>query len=182
MRLPQRFRGAAKDPPVAIDDPRLEGWENRQHFEIRAPQWRGATSLRALGVDAACVAPSHPLDRRGRGDIYLVVAPKPVVPCERDSREPSIESLQSRASEGRKRPPDHRLGSDGDTAFVDGALTPLSDARIPVTDEGLLRGDGVFEVMRLYDGVPFARQSHLRADGELGPEPAPRARHRRHRS
>jgi len=67
----------------------------------------------------------------------------------------------SRASEGRKRPPDHRLGSDGDTAFVDGALTPLSDARIPVTDEGLLRGDGVFEVMRLYDGVPFARQSHL---------------------
>ena len=48
-----------------------------------------------------------------------------------------------------------------DTAYVDGALTPLSEARIPVTDEGLLRGDGVFEVMRLYDGVPFARQSHL---------------------
>jgi branched-chain amino acid aminotransferase len=38
---------------------------------------------------------------------------------------------------------------------------PLAEARIPVTDEGLLRGDGVFEVMRLYDGVPFARQSHL---------------------
>jgi branched-chain amino acid aminotransferase len=48
-----------------------------------------------------------------------------------------------------------------DTACVDGALVPLSEARIPVTDEGLLRGDGVFEVMRLYDGVPFARQSHL---------------------
>jgi branched-chain amino acid aminotransferase len=30
-----------------------------------------------------------------------------------------------------------------------------------VTDEGLLRGDGVFEVMRLYDGVPFACQCHL---------------------
>jgi branched-chain amino acid aminotransferase len=48
-----------------------------------------------------------------------------------------------------------------DTACVDGALVPLSEARIPVTDEGLLRGDGVFEVMRLYDGIPFARESHL---------------------
>lgn len=48
-----------------------------------------------------------------------------------------------------------------DTACVDGALVPLAEARIPVTDEGLLRGDGVFEVMRLYDGVPFARGPHL---------------------
>jgi len=48
-----------------------------------------------------------------------------------------------------------------DTACVDGALVPLAEARIPVTDQGLLRGDGVFEVMRLYDGVPFARQGHL---------------------
>jgi len=49
-----------------------------------------------------------------------------------------------------------------DTACVDGILVPLAEARIPVTDEGLLRGDGVFEVMRLYDGVPFAREAHLR--------------------
>jgi branched-chain amino acid aminotransferase len=48
-----------------------------------------------------------------------------------------------------------------DIACVDGALVPLADARIPVTDEGLLRGDGVFEVMRIYDGVPFARDLHL---------------------
>jgi branched-chain amino acid aminotransferase len=48
-----------------------------------------------------------------------------------------------------------------DIACVDGALVPLAEARIPVTDEGLLRGDGVFEVMRLYDGVPLARQRHL---------------------
>ena len=46
-------------------------------------------------------------------------------------------------------------------ACLDGAIVPLSEARIPVTDDGLLRGDGVFEVMRLYDGVPFARDSHL---------------------
>ena len=46
-------------------------------------------------------------------------------------------------------------------ACVDGALVPLAEARIPVTDEGLLRGDGVFEVMRLYDGVPFGRTQHM---------------------
>ena len=34
-------------------------------------------------------------------------------------------------------------------------------ARIPVTDEGLLRGDGVFEVMKLYAGRPFALEDHL---------------------
>jgi branched-chain amino acid aminotransferase len=46
-------------------------------------------------------------------------------------------------------------------ACLDGALVPLDEARISVTDEGLLRGDGVFEVMRLYSGVPFAREQHL---------------------
>jgi branched-chain amino acid aminotransferase len=46
-------------------------------------------------------------------------------------------------------------------ACLDSVLVPVAEARIPVTDEGLLRGDGVFEVMRLYDGVPFAREDHL---------------------
>ena len=48
-----------------------------------------------------------------------------------------------------------------DVACVDGELVALGEARIPVTDEGLLRGDGVFEVMRLYDGVPFGRHLHM---------------------
>jgi branched-chain amino acid aminotransferase len=38
---------------------------------------------------------------------------------------------------------------------------PARDATIPATDEGLLRGDGVFEVMRLYRGRPFALAEHL---------------------
>jgi branched-chain amino acid aminotransferase len=46
-------------------------------------------------------------------------------------------------------------------ACLDGALCDERDARIPVTDEGLLRGDGVFEVVRLYDGRPFALDEHL---------------------
>ncbi len=37
-----------------------------------------------------------------------------------------------------------------------------SAATIPATDEGLLRGDGVFEVIRVYDGHPFAFEDHLR--------------------
>ena len=50
----------------------------------------------------------------------------------------------------------------GSLASVDGAITLASHAVIPATDEGLLRGDGVFEVIRLYDGRPFAFEEHLR--------------------
>src|SRR5829696_3525504 len=46
-------------------------------------------------------------------------------------------------------------------ASVDGAIGPAAEARIPVTDEGLLRGDGAFEVMRLYSGRPFALEDHF---------------------
>ena len=35
------------------------------------------------------------------------------------------------------------------------------EATIPATDEGLLRGDGVFEVIRIYDGRPYALEQHL---------------------
>ncbi len=44
---------------------------------------------------------------------------------------------------------------------LDGAISPVADARVPVTDDGLLRGDGVFEVTRVYEGVPFAWDDHL---------------------
>jgi branched-chain amino acid aminotransferase len=47
-------------------------------------------------------------------------------------------------------------------ASVDGAIGPAADATIPITDEGLLRGDGVFEVVRVYDGHAFAWDEHLR--------------------
>ena len=46
-------------------------------------------------------------------------------------------------------------------ASVDGAISPTTDARIPPGDDGLLRGDGVFEVIRLYRGAPFALGEHL---------------------
>src|SRR4051795_8442818 len=45
--------------------------------------------------------------------------------------------------------------------ILDGTVLPADEVRIPATDEGLLRGDGVFEVVRLYEGRPFAIDDHL---------------------
>jgi hypothetical protein len=75
MRLPSWLGSGAKEPPVAMGDPRFDGWETVSTFEDQgtAVAWRD--QLRGLGVDAACVA-DHPLDARGRGDIYLVVPPE----------------------------------------------------------------------------------------------------------
>src|SRR5215218_2309029 len=46
-------------------------------------------------------------------------------------------------------------------ACLDGRISPAAEASIPVTDEGFVRGDGVFEVIRVYDGRPFALADHL---------------------
>jgi branched-chain amino acid aminotransferase len=44
---------------------------------------------------------------------------------------------------------------------VDGRILPTIEACIAADDDGLLRGDGVFEVIRLYAGRPFALGEHL---------------------
>ena len=46
-------------------------------------------------------------------------------------------------------------------ASIDGAIAPTAEASIPLKDDGLYRGDGVFEVIRLYDGRPFELDAHL---------------------
>jgi hypothetical protein len=74
MRVFRLFGGTAREPPVAIGDPRFEEWETVSTFEDQSTAVAWRDQLRALGVDAACVA-DHPLDARGRGDVYLVVAP-----------------------------------------------------------------------------------------------------------
>ena len=45
-------------------------------------------------------------------------------------------------------------------ASVDGTIGPAEQAVIPVTDEGLTRGDGAFEVIRLYGGRPLGLEEH----------------------
>jgi hypothetical protein len=68
------FRRRAKEPVVAIGDPRLADWETVEAFEDRATALAWRDQLRSLGIDATLAA-DHPLDRAGRGDIYLVVPP-----------------------------------------------------------------------------------------------------------
>src|SRR5579862_1272571 len=46
-------------------------------------------------------------------------------------------------------------------ACIDGRLVGAAEAVVPVTDEGLIRGDGAFEVIRLYGGRPYALDAHL---------------------
>ena len=46
-------------------------------------------------------------------------------------------------------------------AIIDGHIVPAGEARLPITDEGLVRGDAIFEVIRVYDGTPFALSEHL---------------------
>jgi len=46
-------------------------------------------------------------------------------------------------------------------ASVDGRISATTEATIPLPDDGVYRGDGVFEVIRLYGGTPFALREHL---------------------
>jgi hypothetical protein len=61
-----------KDEKVSIGDPRLQDWETVSTFEDQATALAWRDQLRSMGLDASCSA-DHPLDRFGRGDIYLVV-------------------------------------------------------------------------------------------------------------
>jgi branched-chain amino acid aminotransferase len=46
-------------------------------------------------------------------------------------------------------------------ASVDGRITPVGEATVSITDDGFLRGDGAFEMLKLYQGKPFALADHL---------------------
>lgn len=46
-------------------------------------------------------------------------------------------------------------------ASVDGRIMAPEEASISILDEGLVRGDGAFEVLKLYEGHPFRLGAHL---------------------
>jgi hypothetical protein len=64
-----------KEPDLSIGDPRLEDWETVSTFGDLATAVAWRNRLREMGLGASCVA-DHPLDRFGRGDVYLVVPPE----------------------------------------------------------------------------------------------------------
>lgn len=67
----------------------------------------------------------------------------------------------------------------GELGCLDGAIRPAEETLFPATDEGFLRGDGVFEVVRVYDGRAFALDEHLdrleRSSANLRLDGVPRA-------
>ena len=46
--------------------------------------------------------------------------------------------------------------------YLNGEYVSYDDARVPVEDRGLQFADGVYEVVRYYDGRPFRMEQHLR--------------------
>ena len=46
-------------------------------------------------------------------------------------------------------------------ASLNGQIIETEEALVPANDVGLVRGDGVFEVIRVYSGVPFALDEHF---------------------
>lgn len=51
--------------------------------------------------------------------------------------------------------------------YLNGQYLPIEEARVPVEDRGFLFADGLYEVIRVYNGRIFALEPHLRrlADG-----------------
>lgn len=47
-----------------------------------------------------------------------------------------------------------------DIVYVNGAFVPRAEARISVEDRGFVFGDGVYEVLRVINGQPFAARFH----------------------
>jgi D-alanine transaminase len=47
------------------------------------------------------------------------------------------------------------------TVYLNGAYLPLAEARIPVLDRGFIFGDGVYEVIPVYNRQPFRLDAHL---------------------
>ncbi len=45
--------------------------------------------------------------------------------------------------------------------YLNNKIVPLSDARVSVFDHGFLYGDGIYETMRVYDGVVFMLDEHI---------------------
>lgn len=46
-------------------------------------------------------------------------------------------------------------------AWIDGVHCDLSEAKVSIEDRGYLLGDGVYEVIRIYNGYPFYLAAHL---------------------
>ncbi|MGE0313316.1 MAG: D-amino acid aminotransferase [Lautropia sp.] len=49
----------------------------------------------------------------------------------------------------------------GQVVYLNGEFMPIEAARVPVLDRGFIFGDGIYEVVPVYDGVPFRWPQHF---------------------
>jgi D-alanine transaminase len=59
-----------------------------------------------------------------------------------------------------------QASGDNPTVYLNGEFLPLREARISVMDRGFLFGDGVYEIIPVYDRQPFRLADHLRRLGQ----------------
>jgi D-alanine transaminase len=45
--------------------------------------------------------------------------------------------------------------------YLNGVITPISQAMVPVLDRGFIFGDGIYDVIPVYNGKPFRGREHL---------------------
>lgn len=67
-------RGPGRAGGLYIGDPRFDGWEVLREFEDVESARSWLQHLEEAGIEAA-ITSDHPLDRFGRGEIYLQVPP-----------------------------------------------------------------------------------------------------------
>lgn len=53
------------------------------------------------------------------------------------------------------------LGTTWGSVYVDGRLMPASEGMVSACNRGLLYGDGIFETVRVYNGMPFMLDAHI---------------------
>lgn len=46
-------------------------------------------------------------------------------------------------------------------AYFDGVFMPIEEAKVSIEDRGFQFSDGVYEVIKAYNGIPFATEGHL---------------------
>jgi D-alanine transaminase len=45
--------------------------------------------------------------------------------------------------------------------YLNGQWLPIDEAKVPVLDRGFIFGDGIYEVVPIYNGRPFRWEQHL---------------------
>jgi branched-chain amino acid aminotransferase len=48
------------------------------------------------------------------------------------------------------------------TYYVNGAFVPIKEAALPLNDLGIVRGYGIFDLLRTYGKTPFRLREHIK--------------------